>query len=129
MDKNCLEDRKMHDWQQLTDLTQNKEISIERVRIIESGIAIDGDFELPPLARLNMEDQIFVAAFVKSHGSIKDMEELYGVSYPSIKNRLKRISKAFDFIDITPADPGGDILEELDKGNISFDQAMEALKK
>ena len=119
----------MHDWQQLTDLTQNNEISIERVKILESGIAIDGSFELPPLAQLNMEDQIFVAAFVKSHGSIKDMEELYGVSYPSIKNRLNRISKAFDFIDITPNDPIGDILDDLDKGNISFDQAMKALKK
>jgi hypothetical protein len=63
----------MHDWQQLTDLTQNKEISIERVKISESGIAIDGSFELPPLAQLNMEDQIFVAAFVKSHGSIKEI--------------------------------------------------------
>ena len=119
----------MHDWQQLTDLTQNKEISIERVKILESGIAIDGSFELPPLAQLSMEDQIFVAAFVKSHGSIKDMEELYGVSYPSIKNRLNRISKTFDFIDITPHDPAGDILDDLDKGNISFDQAMKALKK
>jgi hypothetical protein len=119
----------MHDWQQLTDLTQNKEISIERVKIIESGIAINGSFELPPLAQLSMEDQIFVAAFVKSHGSIKDMEELYGVSYPSIKNWLNRISKTFDFIDITPAESTGDILEELDKGNISFDQAMKALKK
>jgi hypothetical protein len=119
----------MHDWQQLTDLTQNQEITIERVKIIESGIAIDGNFELPPLARLSTEDQIFVAAFVKSHGSIKDMEELYGVSYPSIKNRLNRISKAFDFIDITPIDSSGDILEDLDKGNISFDQAIEALKK
>ena len=57
------------------------------------------------------------------------MEELYGVSYPSIKNRLNRISQAFDFIDITPANPAGDILEDLDKGNISFDQAMKALKK
>ena len=119
----------MHDWQQLTDLTQSKEITIERIKIVESGIGIDGNFELPPLARLSTEDQIFVAAFVKSHGSIKDMEELYGVSYPSIKNRLNRISEAFDFIDITPADPSGDILEDLDKGNISFDEAIKALKK
>lgn len=118
----------MHDWQQLTELTQNKKISIERVKIIESGIAIDGDFELPPLAQLSMDDQIFVAAFVKSHGSIKDMEELYGVSYPSIKNRLNRISKAFDFIDLTPTDSAGDILEDFEKGNITFDQALKALK-
>ena len=119
----------MNDWQQLTDLTRNKKISIERVKIIESGIAIDGNFELPPLAQLSMDDQIFVAAFVKSHGSIKDMEELYGVSYPSIKNRLNRISKAFDFIDLIPADSAGDILEDLEKGNITFDQAIKALKE
>jgi hypothetical protein len=119
----------MHDWQQLTDLTQKKEINIERVKVVESGISIEGNFELPPLARLNMEDQVFVAAFVKSHGSIKEMEQLYGVSYPSIKNRLNRISKTFDFIDLTPANSAGDILEDLDRGNISFDQAMNALKK
>ena len=119
----------MQNWQQLTDLTRNQKIIIERVKVVESGISIEGNFELPPLAGLSMEDQIFVAAFVKSHGSIKDMEELYGVSYPSIKNRLNRISKAFDFIDITPADPVGEILEELDKGTISFDQAIKELKK
>ena len=119
----------MHDWQHLTDLTQNKKIRIERVKIVESGIVIDGNFDLPPLAQLSMEDQIFVAAFVKSHGSIKDMEALYGVSYPSIKNRLNRISKAFDFIDITPANPAGNILEDLEKGNISFEQAIKELKK
>lgn len=119
----------MHDWQQLTDLTQKKEITIERVKVVESGLSIEGNFELPPLARLNMEDQIFVAAFVKSHGSIKDMEQLYGVSYPSIKNRLNRISKTFDFIDLTPVNSAGDILEDLDRGNISFDQAINALKK
>ena len=117
------------DWQQLTELTQNKQITIERVKILETGIAIEGNFELPPLAKLTMEDQVFVAAFVKSHGSIKEMEKLFGVSYPSIKNRLNRISKAFDFIDLAPATPVGNVLEGLEKGEISFDQAMEALEK
>jgi hypothetical protein len=118
-----------HDWQQLTELTQNKNITIERVKITETGVAIEGNFELPPLAKLTMEDQVFVAAFVKSHGSIKEMEKLFGVSYPSIKNRLNRISKAFDFIDVAPAAVVHDILEDLEKGEISFDQAMGALKK
>lgn len=48
--------------------------SIERVRLKDSGIAVEGSFELPHLARLTMEDQIFVMAFVRSHGSIKEME-------------------------------------------------------
>jgi hypothetical protein len=119
----------MQDWQQLTDLTQNKQIVIERIKVVDSGINIEGNFELPPLAKLSMEDQVFVAAFVKSHGSIKEMEKLFGVSYPSIKNRLNRISKTFDFIDTTPAHAVNDILADLEKGKISFDQAMEELKK
>ena len=119
----------MNEWQQLTELTQNQHITIERVKIVDTDIAIEGHFELPPLAKLTMEDQVFVAAFVKSHGSIKEMEKLFGVSYPSIKNRLNRISKAFDFIDVAPAEPVGDVLENLDKGEISFDQALEALNK
>ena len=119
----------VHDWQQLTELTQNKQITIGRVKIVETGITIEGNFELPPLAKLTMEDQVFVAAFVKSHGSIKEMEKLFGVSYPSIKNRLNRILKTFDFIDVTQAAAVHDILEDLEKGEISFDQAMEALKK
>jgi hypothetical protein len=119
----------MQDWQQLTDLTRNKQIVIERIKLVDSGINIEGSFELPPLAKLSMEDQVFVAAFVKSHGSIKEMEKLFGVSYPSIKNRLRRISKTFDFIDTAPAPPANDVLAKLEKGEISFDQAMEQLKK
>ena len=30
----------MHEWQQLTELTQNQQITIERVKIVETGIAI-----------------------------------------------------------------------------------------
>jgi hypothetical protein len=119
----------MHDWQHLTDLTQEKQITVERVKVADSGICIEGSFELPPLAKLKMEDQVFIAAFVKSHGSIKEMEKLFGVSYPSIKNKLNRISSAFDFINISPAESANDILSDLENGKISFDQALEELKR
>ncbi len=65
------------DWQKLTDITRGKQILVEKVKIVESGIKIEGSFELPPFARLSMEDQVFIAAFVKSHGSIKEMEKLF----------------------------------------------------
>jgi len=38
------------------------------------------------------EDQVFVAAFLRSHGSIKEMEQVFGVSLSTIKARLNRIS-------------------------------------
>ena len=64
------------DWNELTKLTQGVDITIERIRLTQSNIAIEGEFELPMLARLSAEDQVFVMAFIQCHGSIKDMEEM-----------------------------------------------------
>ncbi|MEV4889326.1 DUF2089 family protein, partial [Nonomuraea sp. NPDC055795] len=61
------------DWQELTNLTQGQPFVVERVRLTGSGIAIEGDFELPQLAQLNVEDQVFITVFVRCHGSIKEM--------------------------------------------------------
>lgn len=47
-----------------------------------------GDFPLPPMCRLGGEDQQFVLAFVLRSGSLKEMARLYGVSYPTVRNRL-----------------------------------------
>ena len=68
------------DWQELTQLTQGKRILVERVRLADKEIAIEGSFELPQLARLPVDDQIFITAFVRSHGSIKEMERVFSVS-------------------------------------------------
>ena len=62
------------DWQELTKLVGQAPIEVERVRLVESGVAIEGPFTLPPLALLTAEDQVFVAAFVRCHGSIQQME-------------------------------------------------------
>ena len=73
------------DWKELTRLTRGRPVLIERVRLAESDITIDGSFELPYLARLSTEDQIFIAAFIGCHGSIKEMERLIEISYPRLK--------------------------------------------
>src|SRR6266571_4867899 len=91
------------DWQTLTKLTGGAPIRVERVRLTDSDVAIEGSFEPPPLAQLPAEDQIFVAAFVRCHGSIKQMEKFFGVSYPTIKNRLNRIGALLPFAEIDPA--------------------------
>ena len=78
------------DWQDLLRMAQGAALVVERVRIPEKQIAIEGAFTLPELARLSLEDQVFVTAFLRSHGSIKEMEQIFGVSYPTIKARLNR---------------------------------------
>ena len=119
------------DWQELTQWTQGKRLLVERVRIVDKDIAIEGSFELPQLARLSADDQIFITAFVRSHGSIKEMERIFGVSYPTIKSRLTRIADSLEFVETNPTPSKSEILERLQQGKISAEDAireMEALK-
>ena len=116
------------DWQELTKLTQGRPIFIERVRIAGTGISIEGSFELPQLAQLSLEDQVFITAFVRSHGSIKEMEQVFGVSYPTIKGRLTRIANSLEFVDTSPAPPRSDVLDRLQRGEISGQDAIKELE-
>src|SRR5580693_20309 len=119
------------DWQELTNLTRGQPFAVERVRLAGSGVAIEGEFELPQLAQLNVEDQVFVTAFVRCHGSIKEMERIFGVSYPTIKSRLNRITQMLDLVETDPTPSKAEILDRLHQGEITAEEAiqeMEALK-
>ena len=120
------------DWQELLRIAQGGSLIIERVRIPEKGIAVEGEFSLPELARLTLEDQVFTVAFLRSHGSIKEMEQTFGVSYPTIKARLNRISGQLNFIetdpDFDPSPSRAEILARLKIGEITADEAIRALE-
>jgi hypothetical protein len=122
------------DWKHLTKLSGGAPLLVERVRLPDSGIAIEGSFELPVLAQLPLEDQVFIAAFVRSHGSIKEMERLFGVSYPTIKGRLNRLSELLGAaLEVEapavedPAPQRREILDRLERGDITAQQALKEL--
>src|SRR5215831_10081112 len=122
------------DWQELTKLVGQAAFEVERVRLVENGVAIEGPFTLPPLAQLPAEDQIFVAAFVRCHGSIKQMEKYFGVSYPTIKNRLNKIGSQLSFVEIEqgpdnePPPSTGTTLDRLSRGELTVGQALDQLQ-
>ena len=122
----------MPDWKELTRLANGQQMVVERVRLASSGIAIEGSFELPPLAQLATDDQVFIGAFVRSHGSIKEMERLFGVSYPTIKNRLNRLSQVLGVALAVETEPGpsrAEVLDRLERGELTPEQAAEALRR
>jgi hypothetical protein len=122
------------DWQTLTRLTGGSPFSIERVRLADQEIAIEGRFDVPPLARLAADDQVFVAAFIRCHGSIKQMEKFFGVSYPTIKNRLNRIGAQLPFAEIDPpADEErptrSELLLRLERGELTVNDVLARLQQ
>src|SRR5438045_5576659 len=123
------------DWQELTTLVGSAALEIDKVKLKDAGIVIEGPFSLPPLARLAAEDQVVVAAFVRCHGSIKQMEKYFGVSYPTIKNRLNKIGSQLSFVEIEqgsdtgPLPTRGEILDRLSRGELTVAEALERLKE
>lgn len=123
-----------HDWKKLIELTQGKELCVERVRVLESGISLEGAFTLPRLAQLSEEDQVFVMGFLRCQGSIKDMERLFGISYPTVKARLAKINEQLGFIDIETSkasdEPSNaEILDRLERGEITPQEAIRSMRK
>src|ERR1700687_5503881 len=119
---------RLSDWQELSQLTKGQPIVVERVRMIDKDITVEGRFELPQLARLSLEDQVFITAFVRTHGSIKEMEQVFGVSYPTIKSRLTRIANSLEFVETNPKPSRAEILDRLKRGEISAQDAIRELE-
>ncbi|MGN0002426.1 MAG: DUF2089 family protein [Sphingobacterium composti] len=47
-----------------------------------------GKYTMPLFMQLSMEEQEFVLEFLLSSGSLKDMANKMGKSYPTVRNRL-----------------------------------------
>lgn len=66
-------------------------LTVRRFECEQCGTFVEGAFALPLLARLSPEDQAFVISFLKFSGSLKDLARQYGVSYPTVRNRLDEL--------------------------------------
>ncbi len=117
----------MKDWIELTRLTGGAPFVVEKVRLTNNDITIEGSFELPPLAKLSAEDQVFVMAFLKADGSIKELERIFGISYPTVKSRLSSIAKQFEFVETVLISTKEEIITQLEKGEITAGEAIQKL--
>ena len=98
----------------------NRPLKVVRMACPSCNLALEGSFEVSPLASLSVDDQAFVMAFVRHHGSLKKMESLFNISYPTVKNRLNAISAALDKSFEAPS-PKLYVLEQLERGEITIE--------
>jgi hypothetical protein len=110
------------------------EMEVVRLHCPSCDTSIEGHFESGNFANLSREQLEFMITFVRCEGKINRMEQEVGLSYPTIRNRLHEVIRALGF------EPGKEevteisdekrrsILEDLDAGKISADDAMRILR-
>ena len=91
------------------------------------------------LSRLSAEQLNFVETFIRCEGTIKRVEKELGISYPTVRGRLKEVIRALGFEVISDYAEEGDgtlsedersvILDQLYKGEITSEEALELLRR
>ena len=111
------------------------EVTVTRIYCRDCDTTIEGRFSGGPFSQLTPEQLGFVETFVRCEGKITRMEIELGLSYPTIRNRLLEVIRALGY------EPGGEeaarlseedrqrILEDLDQGRISAEEAMRLLQE
>lgn len=109
------------------------ELSVTRVHCDTCDTTIEGRFANGAFAGLAPEQLDFVETFVRVEGKMNRMTDEMGISYPTLRNRLHEIIRALGYepgkdepADI-PDEKRRSVLEQLDSGNISAEEAMRLL--
>jgi hypothetical protein len=115
----------------------NGDLAVSRLHCHSCDIAIEGDFGVPALLRLNRAQLDFVEVFLKNRGIIREVERELGVSYPTVRARLDEVLDAIG-LNLASAPPPDEraqdatprrrtVLEQLSAGKITTEEAMRAL--
>jgi hypothetical protein len=111
------------------------EMRVLRLRCSSCDSELTGSFSLGKLLRLSSEQLRFVEVFVKNEGTIKDVEVELGISYPTVRSRLREVVRALGY------EPGEEpptaplsperrrqVLDDLAQKRISADEAARLLR-
>jgi hypothetical protein len=111
------------------------EVTVTRIYCRDCDTTIEGRFSGGPFSQLTPEQLGFVETFIRCEGKITRMEIELGLSYPTIRNRLLEVIRALGY-EAGSEEPARlseaerqQILEDLDQGRISAEEAMRLLQE
>ncbi|HPJ21210.1 MAG TPA: DUF2089 domain-containing protein [Clostridia bacterium] len=106
------------------------ELKIDKVSCTGCDMQMTGTFYLSGFTNLNERQLEFIKVFIMCKGNIKEVEKELGISYPTVKSRLDEVAGALD-VKLHDSDRKDNtaVLESLEKGELSIDEALELLKE
>lgn len=114
------------------------EMKISKLTCTHCPTKIEGEFSSCKFCRLPAEQLIFIEAFIKCRGNIKEVEKELGISYPTVRSRLDSVIEELGYRvdrDKEKVDPQEEsqrrqeILEALDRGEITPQEATRQMRK
>lgn len=106
----------------------NGQVRITQIRCDCCSSEINSTFVTGALGKLPAEYQKFIAVFLRHRGNIKQVEKEIGISYPTINKMLEGINRSLGSEEISPAPSRKEILDAIDKGEMSVKDATFILK-
>lgn len=108
----------------------SSKLTVTKLKCKKCDTVIENDFELSKLSYLTMEQLNFVEVFIKCRGNIKDVEKELGISYPTVRGKLEDLIASLGYTQIKEKDNNSsDVIDKLEKGEITAEQALNLLKK
>lgn len=114
----------------------NSGLDVTRLHCPHCDTGIDGRFAVCRFCQLPPEQLAFAEVFIKCRGNIKEVEKELGISYPTVRNRLETLieSLGYQAKPVPRDDPEArerrkQILEELNEGKISSEEAIDLLRE
>ena len=111
-------------------------LHVTRLNCRNCDTTIAGHITLGRLYQLSPEQLEFVDVFLRCEGKINRVEQEIGLSYPAVRARLTDVIRALGYeVGDPPAAPRSvsedtrrDILNELQNGNLSAEEALQMLR-
>lgn len=105
----------------------NGKLAITSYKCENCGTEINGYFIGSKFANLSEEDLDFIEIFVMNRGSIKEIEKVMGISYPTVRNKLDNVIKALGH-KVNYDKSNMEVLEMLNQGLITAEEATKLLE-
>lgn len=120
------------------------ELNVVKLHCEHCDTVVTGTFTLSKFNYLETEKLYFIEIFIKNRGNIKAIEKELNISYPTVKKMLDEVIVGLGYSadydeeeDIKEKENKKDlknqikqtILEQIEKGQMTVNEALEALKK
>ena len=108
----------------------SSKLRVVKLKCNKCGTVIENEFELSKFEYLGEDQLRFMETFIMCRGNIKDVEKELGISYPTVRAKLDEVISALGYVVVKkPVIESAEIIDMLEKGEISADQAVSMMKE